>query len=49
VAIEAALSGSRQLAVRALAMHPLVASAEIGERILQRHMVDQPELAETLR
>ena len=48
-AIEAALSGSRQLAVRALAMHPLVASTEIAERILQRHMAGQPELAETLR
>jgi 6-phospho-beta-glucosidase len=48
-AIEAALSGSRQLAVRALAMHPLVASAEVAERILQRHMAGQPELAETLR
>ncbi|HZC32852.1 MAG TPA: 6-phospho-beta-glucosidase [Candidatus Bathyarchaeia archaeon] len=49
VAIEAALSGSRELAVRALAMHPLVASAEVAERILDRHMVSQPELAETLR
>jgi 6-phospho-beta-glucosidase len=49
VAIEAALSGSRQLAVRALAMHPLVASAEVAERILHRHMVSQPELAEALR
>jgi 6-phospho-beta-glucosidase len=48
-AIEAALSGSRDMAVRALAMHPLVGSAEIAERILERHMVGQPQLAETLR
>jgi len=48
-AIEAALSGSRDMAVRALAMHPLVHSAEIAERILERHMVGQPQLAEALR
>ena len=48
-AIEAALSGSRQLAVRALAMHPLVGSAEVAERILQRHFGGQPQLAEALR
>jgi 6-phospho-beta-glucosidase len=48
-AIEAALSGSRRMAVHALAMHPLVASAEVGERILQRHLAGEPQLAETLR
>jgi 6-phospho-beta-glucosidase len=48
-AIEAALSGSRNMAVRALAMHPLVQSAEIAERVLERHMVGQPQLAEALR
>lgn len=48
-AIEAALSGSRQLAIRALAMHPLVQSAEIAERILNRHMIGQPQLVEALR
>ncbi|HEX3427696.1 MAG TPA: hypothetical protein VHS36_02730 [Candidatus Limnocylindrales bacterium] len=49
VAIEAALSGSREMAVRALAMHPLVASSEIAERILDRHLAGQPQLAEVLR
>jgi 6-phospho-beta-glucosidase len=48
-AIEAALSGSRQMAVRALALHPLVQSRDVAERILQRHMIAQPQLAETLR
>jgi 6-phospho-beta-glucosidase len=48
-AIDAALSGSRQMAVRALAMHPLVASADVAERILQRHISGQPQLAESLR
>ena len=48
-AIEAALSGSRQMAVRALAMHPLVPSADVAERILQRHLAGQPQLAEALR
>jgi 6-phospho-beta-glucosidase len=48
-AIEAALSGSRREAVRALAMHPLVRSADVAERILQRHLVAQPQLAEILR
>jgi 6-phospho-beta-glucosidase len=48
-AIEAALSGSRQMAVRALAIHPLVQSPDVAERILQRHMIGQPQLAETLR
>jgi hypothetical protein len=37
------------MAVRALAMHPLVPSAEVAERILQRHLVGQPQLAESLR
>jgi 6-phospho-beta-glucosidase len=48
-AIEASLSGSRDMAVRALAMHPLVHSAEIAERILERHMIGRPQLAEALR
>jgi 6-phospho-beta-glucosidase len=48
-AIDAALSGSRQMAVRALAMHPLVSSADVAERILQRHISGQPQLAESLR
>ena len=49
IAIEAALSGSRQMAVQALAMHPLVRSTEVAERILQRHLIGQPQLAETLQ
>ena len=49
IAIEAALSGSRRKAVQALAMHPLVQSTEVAERILQRHLIGQPQLAETLQ
>jgi len=48
-AIEAALSGSRRMAVHALALHPLVPSAEVAERILRRHLIAQPQLAEALR
>lgn len=48
-AIQAALSGSRPMAVRALAMHPLVGSAEVADRILERHLSGQPELAQALR
>lgn len=48
-AIGAALSGSRQMALHALAIHPLVPSADVAERILQRHLVGQPQLAEALR
>ncbi len=48
-AIDAALSGSRQAAVRALTQHPLVGSAEVAERILARHLDRQPALAEALR
>jgi len=49
MAMEAALSGSRQMAVQALAMHPLVLSTEVAGRILERHLIAQPQLAETLR
>jgi 6-phospho-beta-glucosidase len=49
MAMEAALSGSRRMAVQALAMHPLVLSTEVAERILQRHLIAQPQLAETLQ
>ncbi len=48
-AIEAALSGSRRMAVRALALHPLVPSVETAGRILDRHLAGQPGLAEALR
>jgi 6-phospho-beta-glucosidase len=49
MAMEAALSGSRRMAVQALAMHPLVLSTEVAGRILQRHLIAQPQLAETLQ
>jgi 6-phospho-beta-glucosidase len=49
MAMEAALSGSRRMAVQSLAMHPLVHSTEVAERILQRHLVGQPQLAEALQ
>jgi 6-phospho-beta-glucosidase len=49
MAMEAALAGSRQMAVQALAMHPLVQSTEVAGRILQRHLIGQPQLAETLQ
>ena len=48
-AIGAALSRSRSLAVQSLALHPLVSSVEIAGRILDRHLAEQPGLAETLR
>jgi 6-phospho-beta-glucosidase len=48
-AIDAALSGSRRLAIQALAMHPLVLSVEVATRILDRHLAVQPSLVEALR
>jgi 6-phospho-beta-glucosidase len=48
-AIAAALSRSRSLAVQALALHPLVPSVDVASRILDRHLAEQPGLAETLR
>ena len=48
-AIDAALSGSRQLAIRALALHPLVPSVELATRILDGYIARQPELREALR
>ena len=48
-AIEAALSRSRHMAVQALALHPLVPSVDVAGRILDRHLAEQPGLAETLR
>jgi len=48
-AIEAAFSHSRRLAVHALALHPLVPSVEVAGRILDRHLHEQPGLAETFR
>ncbi|MEA2519175.1 MAG: hypothetical protein QOF49_1255, partial [Chloroflexota bacterium] len=48
-AIDAALSRSRTDAVRALALHPLVPSADVAGRILDRHLAAVPQLAEALR
>ena len=48
-AIDAALSGSRQLAIRALALHPLVPSVEMATSILDGYIAHQPELRESLR
>ena len=46
VAIDAALSGSRSQAVRALALHPLVPSVSVAQRIFDGYMHGQPELRE---
>ncbi|HET7029118.1 MAG TPA: hypothetical protein VFI34_01300 [Candidatus Limnocylindrales bacterium] len=45
-AIEAALSGSRAMAIKALALHPLVPSVEVAGRILDGYLAGQPVLAE---
>jgi 6-phospho-beta-glucosidase len=47
-AIDAALNGSRALAVRALALHPLVHSVETARRIVDRYLERQPDLAGVL-
>jgi 6-phospho-beta-glucosidase len=44
-AIDAALSGSRSQAVRALALHPLVPSVDVAARILDGFLAGQPALA----
>jgi len=44
-AIEASTTGSRELAVRALALHPLVDSVTTARRILDRQLRDVPDLA----
>ena len=44
-AIEATMTGSRALAVRALALHPLVDSVSTARRILDRQLHDVPDLA----
>ncbi|HEY9409478.1 MAG TPA: hypothetical protein VIP77_07850, partial [Jiangellaceae bacterium] len=46
--ISAARSGSRRAAVAALAMHPLVGSRDVAERILARELEDLPELGGVL-
>ncbi|MDX6573535.1 MAG: 6-phospho-beta-glucosidase, partial [Gaiellales bacterium] len=45
-AIDAALSGSRRLALRALALHPLVPSVDMAERILAGYLKEHPALQE---
>ncbi len=44
-AIDAALSGSRRGALRALALHPLVPSVDVAERILAGYLREHPALA----
>jgi 6-phospho-beta-glucosidase len=45
-AIRAALSGSRELAVQAIALHPLVPSVNVARRIFDAHRARLPELSE---
>ncbi len=45
-AIEAALSGSRSMAIKALALHPLVPSVVVAGRILDSYLEGQPTLVE---
>lgn len=44
-AIEASTTGSRELAVRALALHPLVDSVNTARKIFDRQLYDVPDLA----
>jgi 6-phospho-beta-glucosidase len=44
-AIRAALGGSRELAVQALALHPLVPSVNLARRIFDTHRARDPELS----
>jgi 6-phospho-beta-glucosidase len=44
-AISAALTGSRELAVQALALHPLVPSVNVARRIFDAHRARDPELS----
>ena len=45
-AIDAALSGSRAMAIKALALHPLVPSVDVAGRILDGYLAGQPTLVE---
>jgi 6-phospho-beta-glucosidase len=47
-AIDAALSGSRSMAIRALALHPLVPSVDVATRILDGHLAAEPPLVAQL-
>jgi 6-phospho-beta-glucosidase len=49
VAIAAAESGSRRLALKALALHPLVPSVDVAERILDGYLARNSILAEVIR
>jgi 6-phospho-beta-glucosidase len=49
VAIDAALSGSRQLAIKALALNPLVHSVVTATRILDGYLAQQPALRAMLK
>lgn len=44
-AIEASVAGSRELAIRALALHPLVDSVNTARRIFDRQLQDLPDLS----
>jgi 6-phospho-beta-glucosidase len=44
-AIRAAITGSRELAVQALALHPLVPSVKVARRIFDTHRARDPELS----
>jgi 6-phospho-beta-glucosidase len=44
-AIEAAVSGSRRMALKALAIHPLVDSVAVAQRILDAYVQQHPHLA----
>ena len=46
--IEAATAGSRSLAVKALALQPLVGSVSVARRILDRELSKLPELSQVL-
>ena len=45
-AFDAALTGSRSQAVKALALHPLVPSVTVAQRILEGYLHGQPDLRE---
>ncbi len=48
LAIEAARTGSRELAWRAFAEHPLVRSPDLGRALLEGYLVAEPALREVL-
>jgi 6-phospho-beta-glucosidase len=47
--IEAAATGSRSTALRALAWHPLVDSVSVAGRLLDSYATEQPELSRFAR